>query len=130
MTKVAIRNNRQAPYGVEKVGGGYVFVAPGKTRVVDAAHIPAIEADGVPFEIVAELPAPPQSLVDKVAHEARLLETMREHGMDDVRTLPDGGASPDPLDHDGDGRPGGSRKGAQSTRAKGARRQRRKAPTR
>jgi hypothetical protein len=27
----------------------------------------------------------------------------------------------DPLDHDGDGKPGGSLKGAQSTRAKGAR---------
>lgn len=29
----------------------------------------------------------------------------------------------DPLDHDGDGRPGGSLKGAQSTRAKGRRKQ-------
>jgi len=27
----------------------------------------------------------------------------------------------DPLDHDGDGKPGGSLKGAQSTRSKGAR---------
>jgi hypothetical protein len=36
-------------------------------------------------------------------------------------------ASGDAFDHDGDGRPGGSRKGAQSTRAKGAARRKSRA---
>lgn len=36
--KLRIKNNRPAPYGVEKVGGGYEFIQAGKTRVVDAAN--------------------------------------------------------------------------------------------
>lgn len=42
--KLTIKNNAKAPYGIEKVGGGYVFVPPGETRDVDAANPDAMYA--------------------------------------------------------------------------------------
>jgi hypothetical protein len=36
--KLTIKNNAKAPYGVEKVGGGYVFIPPGEERIVEAAN--------------------------------------------------------------------------------------------
>lgn len=101
--KLRITNNRQGPYGVEKVGGGYEFIQPGKTRTVDAANPSALY--GKDFLVVeatdSEVAPPPASLKAK--------------------------AKRDPLDHDGKEGRGGSVKGYHSTAAKGARRRRKAA---
>lgn len=99
--KLRVTNEGQAPYGIEEVDGGFVFVKPGATRVVEAIcpgplyskAFLAVEAED------SEVTAPPTSIKAAAAKVGR-----------------------DPLDHDGDGRKGGSRKGRASTRAKGARR--------
>lgn len=110
MTKVRVTNNSKAPYGVEKVGGGYRFLDPGEERVIDAANIPALQLrTDLVIEIHADVGAPPPTLAAKAEEVGK----------------------PDPLDHDGDGKKGGSRPGPASTRAKGARRRtRREAPAR
>lgn len=104
--KLKVTNNRQAPYGIEQVGGGFIFVQPGDTRLVDAAN-PGPLYDK-PFLYVeaadSEVTAPPSTIKAVAARVGR-----------------------DPLDHDGKDGPGGSLKGRASTAAKGARRRRKAA---
>lgn len=96
--KLRITNERKAPYGVEQVGGGFAFVQPGETRTIDAVNpAPLYRLDGISVEAAdSEVTEIPPRLKAKMGR--------------------------DPLDHDGDGRKGGSRKGAGSTRARGTRR--------
>ena len=106
MTNVTITNNGEAPYGAEKVGGGYVWIKPGATKTLDAANIPAMKLrDDLTLDIDAKLDAPPASLTAK----AQEVGAARK------------------FDHDRDGKPGGSRRGRASTAAKGARRRRKAA---
>lgn len=77
--KVRITNNRKSPYGVEKVGGGYVFIQPGTERTVDAANLRSIEAaSDIETEIVNALKAPPASLARKVRDIQAPAESLTE----------------------------------------------------
>lgn len=81
--------------GIAIVPGGVAVDGrhnPGGLKLADATPLPSFSTKDRPAPLI-KLPSPPPSLVAKVR---------------------------DPLDHDGDGRRGGSAKGAQSTRAKGA----------
>lgn len=142
--KLRIKNNRPADYGVEQVGGGYTFIPPGKTRVVDAANPSAIYAKE--FLVVeaedSEVTTPPKSLSAKVRGDGT--GKALPPASDEKREAPpildvDEALSAEvvteqpslrkaALDHDGKAGPGGSVKGFHSTAAKGARR-RRKAPS-
>jgi hypothetical protein len=87
--------------------GDYIWVEPGATvpvpRPADAIIGPGLILVPAPRDPTIEIPPIPEKLAAKVAAPKR-----------------------DPFDHDGDGKPGGSRKGRASTAAKGARRRRRK----
>lgn len=112
--KVRVTNNSEAPQGIEKAGGGYVFVAAGETRSLDAAN-PALLYRLSFLEVEAleaQVPDMPASLAEKVTPKpAEPAPQPRRN----------------PFDHDGDGKPGGSRRGRSSTAAKGARRRRKAA---
>jgi hypothetical protein len=120
--KLRIKNNRQAPYGVEIVGGGYEFIQPGKTKVVDAANPSALYGkDFLEVEAAdSEVTAPPASLKAKAEKPAILdvEEVLKAEVVEE---------KPSPLDHDGKNGKGGSVKGYHATAAKGARRRRSKA---
>lgn len=77
--RLRIKNNLKGPRGIEKAGGGFVFIAPGETRVVEVANPDALF--GVEFldvEIDGYQAGPiPADLAAR-------------------------------FDHDGDGKPGGS----------------------
>ncbi len=103
--RVAVKNNSPAQQGVATLTGTK-WIKPGATVTIDVEdtrpleRLPFLEIQfseaGVP---IGDLAPPPASLVAKVK------------------------ASPAPkpqLDHDGDGKPGGSKRGAASTRSKGA----------
>lgn len=96
--KLRVTNNRKAPYGIEEVGGGFKFVDPGETRAVDAVN-----------------PGPLYRMRDLVVEAA-------DSEVADMPASLKAKAGQDPLDHDGDGKRGGSKKGPASTRARGARR--------
>lgn len=121
MTRLRITNNRRAPYGVETVDGTYDFIPPGKTRTVDAGDAGALyQKDFLVVEAEdSEVTAPPASLKAKARAPVLDVEEVLEAEVVEQK--------PDPLDHDSDGRRGGSRKGRASTAAKGAARRRKAA---
>lgn len=66
--KTRVTNNRTAPFGVERVTGGYVFIQPGETRTVNAANPRGLErATDIDAEIITDLAAPPDSLKGKAS---------------------------------------------------------------
>ncbi len=68
MTKVRVKNNRQAPYGIETVGGRYRFIEPGEERTVDAANLAGLKAaPDIETEVANDMAPPPASLRDKAA---------------------------------------------------------------
>lgn len=94
--RLKITNNRQGAYGVEQVGGGFVFIEPGATRTVDAVNPRTLyKKDFLDVEAAqSEVSAPPPTMKAAAAKVGR-----------------------HPLDHDGDGRKGGSRKGSRRRKA-------------
>jgi hypothetical protein len=99
--KLRITNNRKAPHGVEQVSGSFFFIPPGKTRVVDAANPgPLYDREGLDVEAEDnQITAPSASM------KARVL------GVDEALTAKVVEKKPHPLDRDGNGKKGGSRKG-------------------
>lgn len=89
-----IKNNGKGPRGVEKAGGGLVWIDPDQEKTFEPADIRLVERhpelEASPFN---DLPKPPADLAAR-------------------------------FDRDGDGKPGGSQKGARSTRARGVARKR------
>ena len=101
MATYRVTNHSKAARGVYNSAGRLVWIQSGGNKVFDVADIAGVER--LPFleaEPVGDVPSLPASLKAKV----------------------------DPLDHDGDGKKGGSAKGAQSTRTRGS--TKRKAPQR
>jgi hypothetical protein len=83
MSRYQITNNSKAPRGVYSAAGRLVFIQPGQTRTMDIANIDPVRRN--PFleaVCVDELPDVP----------ADLAAAVKRH----------------PLDHDGDGKKGGS----------------------
>lgn len=90
-----ITNNGKGPRGVWSKGN-LVWIEPGKTKVfLPDDPIAVMRHPDLEFEAGGEVPDPPADLAAAVE-------------------------KPHALDHDGDGKKGGSRKGKASTRARGA----------
>lgn len=92
-----ITNKAVGPRGIW-AGGSLIWLEPGATKVIEPDDMASVRRNAsFEFEALGDLPPVPKKLAALVAKQAA-----------------------DPLDHDGDGKPGGSPKGAASTRAKGA----------
>lgn len=87
----SFRNDTKGARAIHLTGGGHVLVEPGDTLTLSDARVLRV-APGLVATTDPDLPPPPPDLKEAVSS----------------------------LDHDGDGKPGGSKKGAASTRAKGA----------
>ncbi len=83
MARYSITNNSKAPRGVYSAAGRLVFIQPGETRSLDVSNIEPVRRNPYLDAVcVDEMPDVPAELVAVV--------------------------KADPLDHDGDGRKGGS----------------------
>lgn len=90
-----ITNKAVGPRGIW-AGGALVWLDPGETKRIEPDDMGSVRGNpSFDVEAVGDLPPVPKKLAAMVS-------------------------KPDPLDHDRDGKRGGSAKGTQSTSAKGA----------
>jgi hypothetical protein len=112
-----ITNTAKGPRGIWS-RGRLVWLEPGQTKTFEPDDpLAVMRHRDFEFEAGGEVPEPPADLAAKVKTPAKKLTADDDLNAELEAALD---AKADPFDHDGDGKPGGTRKGAASTRKRGA----------